>query len=448
MNNEFINLSAISPVDGRYRLQTEELSKYFSEYALIKYRLKIEIEYLIFLSKLSIAPKFSNQKINLLRKIYLEFKIKDAVKVKKIESLTKHDVKAIEYYLKDKLQKSNISKSLEWIHFGITSNDINDNAYRLMILDCLKDILIPTLNSITNNLKIIANKYKDTPMLARTHGQPAVPTTFGKEIAVFQVRLNKELFKLNKIKLFGKFGGAVGNWNALYFAFPKKDWVNLSTKFLKILGLEHSKTTTQVAPPEDIIEIFHIIFRINSIFINLDQDIWRYISDNWIVQKGKLKDVGSSTMPQKTNPIEFENSEGNLILANGIFETISRKLPISRLQRDLSDSTVLRNIGVSFAHSLIGYKSLTKGLQSIEVNKQKTNLDLNENWTILTESLQTILRKENIISAYERVALRVKGKILKQNDWINLVDSLTISKENKNILKKLTPETYIGHIKF
>jgi adenylosuccinate lyase len=448
MNSILFNLSAISPIDGRYFLQTKDLSKYFSELALIKYRLKIEIEYLIFLSKIKISPKFSDLQIKLLRNIYLKFDIQEAIKIKKIETLTKHDLKAIEYYLRKELKNKSISKSIEWIHFGITSNDINDNAYRLMISDSLKNCLIPSLDSIRNELKSIAIKYKFLPFLGRTHGQPAIPTTFGKEIAVFLVRLNKELEKLRKIKLYGKFSGAIGNWNALYFAYPQENWPKLSTKFLNNLGLNHSYPTTQSAPNEDIVETFQILFRINSIFIDLNQDMWRYISDNWVIQKGKLKDVGSSTMPQKINPIEFENSEGNLILANGIFETLSRKLPISRLQRDLSDSTVLRNIGVTFAHCLIGYKSLVKGLESIELNKQEITNCLNANWAILTEAIQTILRKENVIGGYEKIAEKVRGKTLDQENWINLIDSLELSRKNKETLKKLTPNTYIGHVKF
>ncbi len=444
MTDELSKLLAISPIDGRYLSQVINLSNYFSEYALFKYRVEIELKYLIFLSKEGVARKITQKEEKQIPEIYEKFSLKDAQIIKDFEKETKHDVKAVEYFIRQKFTEIPLSHLGNWIHLGLTSNDINDNAYRLMIKDSLKGIIVPEINRLVITLQSIAKKYIKLPMLARTHGQPAVPTTFGKEIAVFSSRIKKEQTSLNKIELYGKFGGSIGNWNSLKLAFPQKDWLAISTKFLKELGLNHSKVTTQIAPPEDIIGIFQSIIRINNILIDFNQDLWRYISDDWVVQKGKDKDVGSSTMPQKINPIEFENSEGNLIIANGLFETFCRKLPISRLQRDLSDSTVLRNIGVAFAHSLIAYKSCLKGLNSISPNKIKMLQDLNEDWSILTEALQTVLRKEGKTDAYESVAAQVRGKKLDNKKWSKMIDSLDISKENKNKLKTLTPENYIG----
>lgn len=433
----------ISPIDGRYSSQTSGLTNYFSEFALFKYRVFIELKYLIFLSKIGIVRKISLREVKNIEKIFLRFSLKDANKIKKYEAITKHDVKAVEYYLRTRLSKD----LLPWIHFGLTSYDINDNAYRLMIKDSLHVVLLPQMRATVKFLNSISKQYMKLSMLGRTHGQPAVPTTFGKELQVFVSRLKKEIQKIEQIELYGKFGGAVGNWNSLSFVFPNKDWKRLSGRFLKKLGLLHSTVTTQVDPSEDMIEIFQCLFRFNNILIDFNQDMWRYISDNWVVQKGKEKDVGSSTMPQKINPIEFENSEGNLVMANGLFETFSRKLPISRLQRDLSDSTVLRNIGTSFAHCLVAYKSCIKGIESISPNKEKILIDLNENWSILTEALQTLLRKEGNTNAYEKIAIQIRGKEMKKDDWIALIDSLDISDKGKTKLKKLTPENYIGLVK-
>jgi len=360
--------------------------------------------------------------------------------VKEFENQSKHDVKAIEYFLRKKLKKD----LLPFIHFGLTSYDINDNAHRLIILDGLKNVVIPELKTLLQSLNNFSNDNIKLPLLGRTHGQPAVPTTLGKEFFVFATRLDKEIKKVNEIKLFGKFGGAVGNWNSLAFAFPDKNWVKLSEKFLQTLDLNFSKVTTQTAPPEDIIEVFQTFIRINNILLDLDQDVWRYISDNWLVQKGKSGNVGSSTMPQKVNPIEFENSEGNLTMANGIFEIFVKKFPISRLQRDLSDSTVLRNIGIAFAHSLIAYHSCLNGLETISPNKEKIKKDLNENWAILTEALQTILRKQGYIDAYEKVASQIRGLNIDRDGWIKLVNSFDISQKDKNRLESLTPESYLG----
>jgi adenylosuccinate lyase len=434
------SLTNISPIDGRYSSETRQLSKYFSEFALFKYRVFIELKYLLFLSKINIVHKISSDEIRKIEQISNNFSIKDAEKIKKYEEFIKHDVKAVEYFLRPKLSK----RLSPWIHFGLTSDDINCNAYRLMIHEGLTSIITPQLKELTKSLNIISKKYLNLPMLGRTHGQPAIPTTFGKEISVFSTRIKKEIKNLENIKLYGKFGGSIGNWNALNLAFPQKDWPQLSGQFLKELGLSQSKITTQTAPPEDIIEVFQNFIRINNILTDLTQDIWRYISDGWIIQKGKENDVGSSTMPQKINPIEFENCEGNLIIANSLFETFSRKLPISRLQRDLSDSTVLRNLGIAFAHSLIAYKSCVKGLKTLSINKEAILNELNADWSILSETLQTILRKEGKTDAYERVASQIRGKKLNKNDWINIVNSLQISKKSKSLLENLTPSTYTG----
>lgn len=440
-------LLSISPIDGRYFDVTQPLKTYFSEYAYLKTGIEIEIKYLIFLSRIKIFRRLTTKERDLLKNIYSEFTIQKAIDLKEKgarDGLRIHDLKSIEYFIKRSLQGISLSDITQWVHFGLTSYDIVENSYRMSIKKALKKIIVPEITSLSSLINQIAKRYLNLPMLGRTHGQPAVPTTLGKELAVFSERLHKELVKLKGLKLYGKFGGAVGNWNALNFTFPERNWVKLSTSFLKTLELEHSKVTTQVAPPEDLIEIFQTLQRINSILIDFNQDLWRYISDSWIVQKGKTELVGSSTMPQKVNPLEFENSEGNLILANGLFDTISRKLPISRLQRDLSDSTVSRNIGVAFAHSLIAYNSCGKGLTTLEPNKIKISGDLNEDWSILSEALQTVLRKNGKEDAYEKISAEVRGKTITSSKWIEIVNSTDLPKEDKEKLVNLKPEDYLG----
>lgn len=437
------SLLAISPIDGRYKETTAQLQEFFSEYALFKYRLFIELEYLLFLSEIKVVRRLSLSEKKTIKKIQNGFSLEDAVRVKDIERQVRHDVKAVEYFLREKFPSS-LADLLPWIHFGLTSADINDNAYRMMIIGGLKKVIIPEIKSLTGFLEDISKKFKALPMLGRTHGQPAVPTTFGKEVAVFSERIKRETKTLANLNLFGKFGGAVGNWNALLIAYPGKDWLKLSERFLKKLGLKQSRLTTQSAPPEDIISVFQTLYRLNSALIDFDQDIWRYISDDWIKQKGKEKDVGSSTMPQKVNPIEFENSEGNLTMANGIFESLAKKLPISRLQRDLSDSTVMRNIGLALSYCLIAYKSCGKGIESISPNSKQIFTDLEKDWSILTEALQTLLRKEGQSDAYEEVAKKVRGKKLSQKDWKKLVNQTPLGKSSKKKLTKLTPKTYLG----
>jgi len=439
------NLTAISPIDGRYFEDTQELSQYFSEYALFKTRVEIEIKYLTFLAKEGITPKIRNH--SQLEDIYNKFSIKDAEKVKYLEKETNHDVKAVEIFIGSKLKKINNEKLIPFIHFALTSYDINDTAYRLMIKRALSEILIPQLMTLTNILWVLSKKYSDLVILGRTHGQPAVPTTLGKEFAVFASRLDRQLKLLKSIKYYSKLSGAVGNWNAHTFAYPKMNWPNLSNNFLKSLELENIKISTQITSTEDIVQLFQTFILINLILLDLDRDMWRYISDNWIIKKTEGSEVGSSTMPQKVNPINFENSEGNLELANSLFEVFSRELPVSRLQRDLSDSTQLRNIGVAFAHCLIAYKNTTKGLLKIEINKAKIKIDLNENWNILAEGLQTILRKEGKQDAFNNVVSLMKGKIINQKEWQKIIEGLDISVKEKNNLLKLTPETYIGMAK-
>lgn len=430
------NLLSISPLDGRYQNKVYELSDLTSEYGLIKARLGIEVKYLFELNKIKIANLSASEKSRLL-KLLQGFNHNEAEKIKLIEEKTRHDVKAIELYLRPFL----LNKNSEMIHFGLTSYDINDIAFRIVIRSASEDVIIPALTNLSDKLYNLSKKYSDLPMLARTHGQPAVPTTLGKEFAVFASRLNSQLKIMGKIQLTGKLNGAVGNYNALVFAFPKVDWISFSKKFIQSLGLQPNLITTQVDPYEDIIEFFQTIQRINGVLLDLDQDFWRYISDGWLVQHSEKGQVGSSTMPQKINPIDFENSEGNLELANGLIEVFTRKLAISRLQRDLSGSTILRNMGVILAHSLLSYKGTLEGLSKIEPNLKKIEEDLNEDWSILTEALQTYLRKEGKKDSYMKVMDKIKGKRLSKDDWQKLLKELGI--KDKKLLQ-LSPSTYTG----
>ncbi|HBB76392.1 MAG: adenylosuccinate lyase [Candidatus Levybacteria bacterium RIFOXYA1_FULL_41_10] len=432
-------LLAISPIDGRYKEKTTELSEFVSEYALIKARLGVEIKYLFALSKLGIVDLSSSEKSKLL-KVLEEFDLKEAEKIKKIEDQTHHDVKAVEIYLRSVLS----SKSSEMIHFGLTSEDINNLSYRIMLRSASDETIVPPLEDLTNKLLELAKSYKGVPMLARTHGQPAVPTTLGKEMAVFASRLRRERNKLKDFEFSGKLNGAVGNYNALYFAYPKINWIKFSQKLVESLDFRFNPLTTQVNPPEDIIEYFQTIQRINGILLDLNQDFWRYISDGWFVLESRTGQVGSSTMPQKINPIDFENSEGNLEIANGLIEVLERKLPLSRLQRDLSGSTIIRNLGVILAHSLISYNGTHDGLSKITPNLLKIKDDLNSDWSILTEALQTVLRKEGKKDAYLSIMKSVKGKKLSREDWLGLINELSVKESVKDELRKVTPETYLG----
>ncbi len=438
------NLLAINPLDGRYIDKISELSEFVSEYALIKYRVEVEIRYLIALSELGIVRSLNKGEKDFLLSIYFKFNINDAEKIKKIEQETRHDVKAVEKYLRHAFAKNSLKDISEMIHFGLTSEDINNIAYRLMLKNAIEKIILPTVSEILKDLNKKAKEYKKVVILGRTHGQKAVPTTFGKEFAVFATRLEKEIKLLEKQKLTGKLNGAVGNYNALDFAYPEFDWIKLSKNFISSFNLEPNLITTQINAFEDIISLFQNLQRINGILLDFDQDLWRYISDGWIKLAVKGKEVGSSTMPQKVNPIDFENSEGNLTLANGLMQTINDKLYISRLQRDLSNSTIIRNLGTVLGYCLLGYKSALAGLSRIDVNLEQIEKDLEEDWSVLSEGLQTYLRKEGFNDSYVFVAKATKGKKLDKESWQKLINDLPIGQKNKEDLLKLTPKTYIG----
>jgi len=440
----FKALTSISPIDGRYQGQVEELSDYYSEFALIKYRLEIEIRYLISLSKLGIIRKIKSNEPKLLEKILKSFDLNEAIKIKKIESKTKHDVKTVEYYLKDKLSHTSLSSVSEFIHFGLTSEDVNNIAQRLMIKDSIEQILTPEIKKLNKEILALSKKYKALPMLARTHGQSAIPTTLGKEFAVFANRLSQEIKILEQTKFSAKLNGAVGNYNALHFAYPKINWTKFSKTFISNFKLQTNLTTTQIAPNEDIIYFFQTIARINGILLDFNQDMWRYISDGWFVQASISGEVGSSTMPQKINPILFENSEGNLIIANSLIHGFVDKLPVSRLQRDLSGSTISRNFGLCLAYCLLAYKNCLEGLGKIRPNKIKINEDLNEDWSILSEAVQIYLKKEGVKDGYEIVKNLTRGEKMNKEDFFIMIDKLPINSKQKNGLKKLTPQNYIG----
>lgn len=438
-------LTAISPIDGRYRNRTQELAPYVSEFALIKTRIEVEAKYLIALSQVGVTRKLTGKEQKKLLSFGENLSLEDAEKIKVIEEETRHDVKAMERAFRTMLAGTSLEDVTEMVHFGLTSEDVNNISYRLMLKRATEAISIPVLDKFTNELVVRAEQHKATPMLARTHGQAAVPTTLGKEIVNFASRLNKETRKLEKQQLTGKLTGAVGNLNALKAAYPDIDWISFSENFVRSFGLEPNLTTTQINPYEDMIEYFQNYIRVNNILVDFDQDVWRYISDNWLVQQVKKGEVGSSTMPQKVNPIDFENSEGNLGIANAIFEFFARKLPISRLQRDLSDSTVIRNIGTALGFSLIAYKSVAGGLSRVAPNLDEIEKCLNEDWSILTEGAQTLLRRDGVEDPYSlMVELTRGGHIDGQDKWINLVDGLKIEDNQKAELKKLTPQEYVG----
>ena len=441
-------LNAISPVDGRYQSKTKELSSYYSEAALIKYRLRVEVEYFISLCELPL-PQLENFDAELyepLRKIYLEFSDDDAQEIKKIESITNHDVKAVEYFLKERFDRLKISEYKEFIHFALTSQDINNTATPLLIKESVEDIFLPNYLQMMEKLIELKDEWANIPLLARTHGQAASPTLLGKEIMVFIERLERQMGLLNMVPFSAKFGGATGNFNAHHIAYPEVDWVAFSNEFVEeTLGLDRSQVTTQIEHYDNLAALFDNFKRINTILIDLSRDIWTYISMNYFKQKIKKGEVGSSAMPHKVNPIDFENAEGNLGIANAIYEHLSAKLPISRLQRDLTDSTVLRNVGVPMAHSILGFKSILKGLNKLILNEEAIRADLDDNWAVVAEAIQTILRKEGYPKPYEALkALTRTNGLIEQPTLSNFIDTLQISDELKAYLKSITPFNYTG----
>jgi len=441
-------LNAISPIDGRYRSKVNELAPYFSEQALIRYRVLVEIEYFIALCEIPL-PQLKSVDSNVfdsLRAIYKAFSSEDALAIKKIESVTNHDVKAVEYFIKEQFDKLNLSEYKEFIHFGLTSQDINNTAIPLSIKEAMNDVYVPEYFIVLNKLKALSEDWAHIPMLARTHGQPASPTRLGKEIEVFVVRLQEQFNLLNDIPSAAKFGGATGNFNAHHVAYPNIDWKAFGSEFVQEkLGLQHSFPTTQIEHYDHMAALFDTMKRINTIILDLDRDIWTYVSMDYFKQKIKAGEVGSSAMPHKVNPIDFENSEGNLGIANAIFEHLSAKLPVSRLQRDLTDSTVLRNVGVPFGHTLIGFKSTLKGLEKLLLNESKFAQDLENNWAVVAEAIQTILRREGYPNPYEALKglTRTNAKI-NQDSISNFIDTLEVSNTIKKELKLISPSNYTG----
>ncbi len=442
------SLNAISPIDGRYRNKIAALSSFFSEEALIKYRVKIEIEYFISLCEIPLPQlkSFDTSLFHELRNIYVNFSSNDAQKIKDIENVTNHDVKAVEYFIKEKFDILKLEKFKEFIHFGLTSQDINNTAVPLSIKGAFENVFIPELNALIEKLEELSKAWKEIPMLAKTHGQPASPTRLGKEFYVFVERIKQQIILLNNIPFAAKFGGATGNFNAHKVAYPEMDWKNFGTNFVEnVLGLHHSFPTTQIEHYDHLAAFFDALKRINTIIIDLDRDVWQYVSMNYFKQKIKKGEVGSSAMPHKVNPIDFENSEGNLGIANAIFEHLSAKLPISRLQRDLTDSTVLRNIGVPFGHTIIGFSSTLKGLNKLLLNESAIEEDLEKNWAVVGEAIQTILRREAYPNPYEALkGLTRTNKKINQESIANFIDTLNVSDTIKNELKAITPSNYTG----
>ena len=441
-------LTAVTPIDGRYISKTSSLQAYFSEAALIKFRVQVEIEYFIALCNSSILQlnHFPSNKFSELRDLYTNFKESDAQRIKDIESITNHDVKAVEYFIKEEFDKLGLQEFKEFIHFGLTSQDINNTAVPYSIKEAINKVYLPQLNEIIALLKDRAKQWKAIPLLARTHGQAASPTRMGKEIQVFVERIEKQLFLLETIPFSAKFGGATGNFNAHHVAFPKIDWVSFSNNFTAdALGLERQQTTTQIEHYDNLAALMDNISRINTILIDFSRDIWTYVSMDFFKQKIKKGEVGSSAMPHKVNPIDFENAEGNLGMGNAIFSFLSSKLPISRLQRDLTDSTVLRNIGVPFAHTLIAFASLNKGINKLIINEENIAADLGKNWAVVAEAIQTILRREGYPNPYEALKeLTRTNSVINAESIASFIDTLTVNDTIKTELKAITPSNYTG----
>jgi len=444
---ELNKLTAISPVDGRYRKQVDIIAKYFSEFGLIKYRVRVEVEYFISLCELPL-PQLKDVKLEVfegLRNIYLSFSEADATKVKEIEAVTNHDVKAVEYFIKEEFDKLGLEKYKEFIHFGLTSQDINNTATPLSIKDAMVEVGI-LFRELIDLMKDRASQWVDIPMLAKTHGQPASPTLLGKEIAVFIERIEQQLEQVVAVPYCGKFGGATGNMNAHVVAYPEIDWNGFADRFVgERLGLSRSYPTTQIEHYDNLAALFQGLMRVNNILIDFSRDVWQYISMNYFKQKIKKNEVGSSAMPHKVNPIDFENAEGNLGMANAIYNHLANKLPISRLQRDLTDSTVLRNVGVPIAHNIVSIRSLIKGIHKLELDEASIKLDLEKNWAVVAEAIQTILRREGYPKPYEALKdlTRKNEKITKDSIW-RFIDGLNLSDVIKQELKEITPYNYTG----
>lgn len=441
---ELTALTAISAIDGRYRRQVQHLDEYFSEYALMKYRILVEVEYLLFLEKKKFF-KLSAKTIKHLPKLVQDFSLENAQEIKDIEKITNHDVKAVEYFLKNELEKSDDKTAKEWIHFGLTSQDINNTAVPLLWKHAIEYEYLPALLNLNSQLKLLAEEWKDIPMLAHTHGQPASPTRLGKEIMVFAERIQAQIEQFISVPFSAKFGGATGNFNAHHVAFPKTDWIKVGNEFTDHLGLSRQQFTTQIEHYDNLAAHFDCMKRVNNILIDFCRDIWTYVSMEYFKQKTKKGEVGSSAMPHKVNPIDFENAEGNLGIGNAIFEHLSAKLPVSRLQRDLTDSTVLRNIGVPFAHTIIAFKSIEKGLEKLVINDAKIHADLENNWAVVAEAIQTILRRENYPQPYEALKDLTRGADkIDQKTIHQFIDGLKVKTEVKKELKKITPHNYTG----
>lgn len=436
-------LRAISPLDGRYAKSVKDLPAYFSESALMQYRLKVEIEYIIMLGRersIKDLPPFSTQEQIRLRKIYRNFNTASAEKVKEIETTTNHDVKAIEYYIQGKTKKA----LHPWIHFALTSEDVNNLSYSLMWQEGLNQVYLPTLQSVNKELKKLSRKYKNVSMLALTHGQPATPTTFGKELAVFCARLDRQISQIKTHKLLGKFGGATGTWSAHMAAYPKTNWTGFASKFIKSLGIEPNLVTTQIEPHDSLAESYRQVVLVNSILTDLCGDMWSYISRGILGQKKVAGEIGSSTMPHKINPIQFENAEGNMGIANALLNHLALKLPLSRMQRDLTDSTTLRNHGVALGYSYLALQNILKGLSRITINKAQMLKELDNHWEVLAEAVQTILRKSGKQDAYEQLKTLTRGQSIDKASMEEFVSGLKIADKDKQTLRKLTPANYTG----
>lgn len=448
MSKENFSLRAISPIDGRYQSKCAVLSDYFSEEALMKYRVLVEIEYFIALCELPLPQlkEFEPSKFQMLRDIYINFSSEDALKIKEIERTTNHDVKAVEYFIKEKMDGLSIGESKEFVHFGLTSQDINNTAIPRSLKDAMEDVYFPAIQEIVNKLNGLSKEWKDISMLAKTHGQPASPTKLGKEFKVFAERLEVQLNQIKQIPYSSKFGGATGNFNAHHVAYPEVNWVSFANSFLKnSLKIDRSQTTTQIEHYDNLAALFDGLKRINTILIDFNRDMWTYISMEYFKQKIKAGEVGSSAMPHKVNPIDFENSEGNLGVANAVLEHLSAKLPVSRLQRDLTDSTVLRNVGVPFGHILIALASLDKGLGKILLNEAAFKEDLEKNWAVVAEAIQTVLRREGYPQPYEALkALTRTNEGITAQSIAAFIDSLEVKDEIKIELRKISPHNYTG----